>query len=146
MTYGHRSITILLLHHELGHRFTHDVRTSEDDTLLTAGLDIVALQQGDDAEGRSRDEARQTDGHASHVDGMETIHILTIVDSLNNLLLVDVLGQGQLNDETIHILVLIELINTSQQLGLRDIILETDKCALKATSLAGQHLVFYVSF
>ena len=76
---------------------------------------------------------------------METIDILTIVDSLDNLLLIDVLGQWQLNDESVDIVVLVQFINTCQKLCLCDISLEADQCALKTTSLAGQHLVLYIS-
>ena len=48
---GDSGVAILLLHHELGHGLANDILAAEDDTLLTAGLDIIALQQGNDAEG-----------------------------------------------------------------------------------------------
>ena len=38
---------------------------------------------------------------------METVDILTIVDGLDNLLLVDVLGQGELHDKAVDIVVLV---------------------------------------
>ena len=144
MTYGDSSIAILLLHHELSHRLTNDVGTSKDDALLTTGLDVIALQQGNDAQRRCRNEARQTNRHTAHVDGMETVDILTIVDGLDNLLLVDVLGQGELNDKAIDIVVVVQFVDTSQQLGLCDVVLKTNQCALEATSLASQNLIFNI--
>ena len=56
---------------------------------------------------------------------MEAIHILAIVDSLDNLLLVDMLGQRQLHDEAIYISILIKLLNLSKKLCLGNIVLET---------------------
>ena len=120
-------ITILLLHHQLSHRLTNDVRTSEDDTLLAAGLNVITLQKRDDTKRGGRDETRQTNRHTSHVDGMETIDILTIVNRLDDLLLVDMLRQGQLHDEAIDIVVLIQLIDTSQQFCLCDVSLKTNQ-------------------
>ncbi len=114
MTYSDSRIAILLLHHELGHRFAHNVRATQNDALLTAGLDVVAFQQRNDAQRRSRDEARQANSHTTHIDGMETVYILAIVDSFDDLLFVDMLGQRKLHDKAINIIVLIELIDTSQ--------------------------------
>ena len=39
---------------------------------------------------------------------METVDILAIVDGLDDLLLVDVLGQGELHDKTVDIVVIVE--------------------------------------
>ena len=109
MADGHGGIAILLLHHELSHGLTHNVRAAEDDTLLAAGLNAVTLQQRDDAEGRGRDETRQADGHATYVDGVESVHVLAIVDGFDDFLLRDVLGQWELHDEAIHVGVFVEL-------------------------------------
>ena len=75
---------------------------------------------------------------------METIHILTVVDGLDDLLLVDMLGQGQLHDETIDIVVLVQLIDTSQQFSLCDVSLEADERRFETTGLAGQHLILHI--
>ena len=76
---------------------------------------------------------------------METVDILTIVDGLDDLLLIDMLRQRQLYDEAVDIVVLIQFIHTSQEFGLGDVILKTDKCGLEATSLAREYLIFNVS-
>ena len=75
---------------------------------------------------------------------METVDILTVVDGLNNLLLVNMLGQGQLHDETIDITIAVQIIHTGQQFFLSDVILNTDERRLETTGLAGQHLILYV--
>ena len=48
---GDGGVAVVLLHHELCHRLAHDVAPAEDDAFLAAGLDAVALEQGDDAQG-----------------------------------------------------------------------------------------------
>ena len=55
----------------------------KDDTFLSTGFHMITFQQLKDSLRRGRDIARQTDSHTSHIDRMETIHILTIVYRLN---------------------------------------------------------------
>ena len=57
---------------------------------------------------------------------MESIYILAVVDSLDNLLLVDVLWQWQLNDESINIVVLVQLVNTCQQFLFGNVVFKAD--------------------
>ena len=60
------------------------------------------LQQSENAKWSSRDKARQTNSHSSHIDRMEAIHILAVIYSHRNLLLINVLRQRQLHDEAIN--------------------------------------------
>ena len=73
---------------------------------------MIASEQRQYAERRCRDKARQTNSHATHIDGMEAIHVLTIVDGLDDLLLVNVLRQGQLHDEPVNITVAVQAVHT----------------------------------
>ena len=75
---------------------------------------------------------------------MEAIDILMIVNSLDDLLLVDVLRQRKLNDEAVHTGVLIQLLHFSQQRRLRDVVLETKKGALESTLLARAYLIINI--
>ena len=68
---------------------------------------------------------------------METIDILAVVDSLDNLLFVDMFGQGQLYDEAIDIAIAIQVVDTGQQLVFCHVILEADERRFEATGLAG---------
>ena len=94
VAHGHRRVAVLLLHHELCHGFAYDVAAAQDDALAPAGLDVVAAEQFKDAFRRGGDVAGQSDGHASHVDGVEAVHVLAVVDGLDDLLFRDVLRQG----------------------------------------------------
>ena len=146
MAHGNRGISILLLHHQLGHRLAHDVASAQDNTLLTAGFYLIMLQQGEDSKRSSRDETRHTQRHSTHIHGMEAIHILAIVYRHGNLLLVDVLRQRQLHDETIHVSILVELIYTQQKLLLSNILLKTDQRRFESALFACQHLVLHIGF
>ena len=85
---GNSTIAILLLHHELGHGLSDDVASPEHDTLLSRCLYIVMAQQRKYTQWSRRDEAWQAYRHATNVDGMKSVNILTIVDSHNDFLLV----------------------------------------------------------
>ena len=45
VTYSHRRVTILLLHHQLCHRLAYDVASAENNTFLARRLDIITLKQ-----------------------------------------------------------------------------------------------------
>ena len=75
---------------------------------------------------------------------MEAIHILTVVYSLNHLLLTDVRRQGELYDKAIHIGVLIETVHMLQEFLFGGIVLQMDEGALEPTCFTCQHFVFYI--
>ena len=144
VAHGDGAIAILLLHHKLRHRLAHDVAATEHYALLAGCLNAVTLEQRHDAKRCGRDEARQSDGHATHVDWMKSVNILAIVDGFNYLLLVDVARQRQLHDKSVYVGIAVEFVDTSQQLFLGDIILISDECRLEATLLTSQNLVLDV--
>ena len=77
---------------------------------------------------------------------MEAIHILAIVNSLYDFLLVNMLRQGQLHDKAIYIGIVVEFVHTCQQLIFRHVVFKTYQGRFEATSLTCQHLVFHVCF
>ena len=107
VTNGYRCVAELLLHHQLSHWLAHDVRTAEYHTLLATGLYLIVLQQRQNTQRCSRDKARQADSHSPHIDRMESIHILAIINRLDDFLLIDMFRQRQLDDEAIHVFILI---------------------------------------
>ena len=141
VTDRHRSVSVLFLHHELSHRLANDIAATENHTFLTGGLNMIMLQKREDAERGSRDKARQADSHTAYIDGMEAIHIFLIVDSHDDLLLIDMLREGELYDEAIDIRIFIEPVDASQKLFLRHVILVTDERRLEATLLTGNDFV-----
>ena len=62
---------------------------------------------------------------------METVYILTVIDGLDDLLLIDMLRQRQLYDKPIDISIFVEAVDTCQQFLLTDGILETNQGALE---------------
>ena len=95
--------------------------------MFTASVNVVATEQLDDTGGSSRDKSGQTYRQATHVDGVETIDILAVVDSLDNLLLMDVGRQGQLYDETVDVIVGVEFVYLVEEFFLADAFVETNE-------------------
>ena len=58
---------------------------------------------------------------------MEAVHVLAVVNSLDNLLLRDVLWQRQLDDESVYIGILVEFVNLGKKLLFGDVVLEAEK-------------------
>ena len=58
---------------------------------------------------------------------METVHILTVVDGFNHFLLGDMLGQGKLYDETVHIRILVQFAYLGEQFLFSNVCLVADK-------------------
>ena len=110
---GYGGVAILLLHHELSHRFAHDIAATKDDALLAARRYLVTAKQLQDALWRGTDVTRQTDCHSSDIDGMETIHIFLIVNGFDDFLFADVLGQRKLHDEAIDGCILVETMSST---------------------------------
>ena len=78
--------------------------------------------------------------------GMEAVYVLAVVDGLDDLLLIDMLGQRELHDEAIDIGILVQFVNTGQKLLFGDVVLKADEGALEATGLTGQHLILHIRF
>ena len=76
---------------------------------------------------------------------MESVHILAVVDGHDHLLLVDMLGQRQLHDKAVHVLVFVELLHLREQFLFLHVILEADERRSETAGLASQHLVLHVS-
>ncbi len=128
VAHGHCGIAgIGLLHHQLSHGLAHDVRTSKHYAVLALGLDMVALQQVHDAHRCSAHEAGKTDGKTSNVDWMKSVHILAVIDSLNDLLAVDVLRQRKLHNEAIDLGILVQFVHLGKEFLFGDITLETNQ-------------------
>ena len=146
VAYGDGSIAILLLHHQLSHWLAYDVASAQNDAFLATGLNIVMLQQGEDTERSGRDETRHAERHSAHVYRVESVYILAVIYCHGYLLLIDVLRQRKLNDESVNIIILVQLVYALQELFFGNILLITDEGRLESTLLAGQHLVFHIGF
>jgi hypothetical protein len=128
----------------LSHRFTHDIAAPEYNAVLPSGLYIVPLEELNDSLRGGRDEAGETNAHLPYIDGVETVYVLTWIDSLNYLLFVDVLGQGELDDEACDGWIFIKVMNLGEQSLLSDIVLESDEGGAEAHLLTGLNLRGYI--
>jgi hypothetical protein len=77
---------------------------------------------------------------------METIYVLFRQDGFGDLLLIDVLGQGQLNDESVNSGIVVQLVHHAEQFFLGDSVFKLEQSALETACLASKYLVADVCF
>ena len=116
-----------LVQKELRHRLPDDVATAEDDAVLTSCLDLIAAQELDYSLWGSRDEARKADAHTPNIDRVEAIDILFWADRFDDALLIDVLGEGKLDDEAVNFGIAVETVDFAEELLFGDILFEADE-------------------
>ena len=143
---GDGGVAVLLLQHELHHRFAHDVAAPHYDALPAGGGDAVAPEEGEDAQWGGADEAGETDGEAANVDGVESVNVLAVVDGLDDFLAVDVAGEGQLDDEAVDASIVVELVDFAEEFGFADGVFETDEGTFKSAGFAGEYFIANVGF
>src|SRR5690606_8351563 len=95
-----------------------DVRAAKDDGVLAGDLDLTALQELHDSCRRGRHEGRVADQHTTHIFGMESIYILRWIDGVDDLFLVDVIGEGELDEDAVHRVVGVQALDDGKQLRL----------------------------
>src|SRR5215831_18510068 len=86
-------------------------------TTASRPASVNGLGKNHTAHRGARHERRQPTGKAALIDQMETVDILRWIDCGNDLLCVDLFGEGQLDQNTTDFLVGIEPGNESEQLG-----------------------------
>ena len=87
VAHGDGGVAVRALHHESGEGLAYDVGPPEDDDAAACGLHAVAAQEFEDALWSGGNVAGKSGKEAAGIDGMEAVHILAIVDGLNDPLL-----------------------------------------------------------
>lgn len=102
---------------------TYDnIAATDHDGFLALDLDAGGFQEGDDALGGARQEERLTGtfGHVANVDSVETIHILLIINCFHNSGFINVRRQRHLDKDTVHAVIVVQLLDLLKQFELRD--------------------------
>ena len=94
---------------------SHDIGAAHDDAVLPRRVDPVLLQHPHDARRGAGLEASLPDHQLPHVEGVEAVHILVRPDGQQNGLLVQVSGQGQLDQDPVDVLPPIQGLHQLQQ-------------------------------
>ena len=94
-----------------GHGPTDDIGLTDDEGVEALQVAARALQQGHHPLGRAGAQQGHAQGQPTDVVGMEAIHVLGRQDALDDLLLVDVVRQGQLDQDAVDRLPGIEVVN-----------------------------------
>jgi hypothetical protein len=93
---------------EDGGRFPDDVAASHDDGVLPRKRNLFVVEHGEDPVRRARQERGPPREEASGVHGMEAVDILGRIDRLDHLRFVDLLREGELDEDPVDGVVGIE--------------------------------------
>ena len=111
----HGSVAVQQQH---GNGNADDVAATNNNRVLSCDLHTVPIEQLDASLGSARHEQRFTalHGQLTNVEGMETIHVLLDGDGVQDSLFVDVLGERQLNEDSVDFGVGVQLYHHLEQL------------------------------
>ena len=107
--------------------------------MLAGCFNVVSFEQLYNTVRRSAYITGQVQYHTAYIYRVKTVHILCGRDGFQDLVLVDVTGQGQLYNKPIDIRIVIEIVNGLQQLFFGYIIRVTDERGFDAHIFAGLH-------
>ena len=107
--------------------------------------DTIPLKQGHDACRGRWNKTGQTQCQISHVDGMETIDIFLRSNGLGDGLGIEVVGEGELNNEPIDVWVFVQAADNLKQFRLLNVCRPHNQGAFKPHARTAAHFVVYVS-
>ena len=105
---GDRSVCV---EQEHCHRLTHDIGATDDHALFAAHVDSALFKQYHNARRGTRKEIVISDHDLTHVIGVECVNVLFGLDLEEHLGFVEVLGERQLNENSVDLIVVIKSFN-----------------------------------
>src|SRR5690606_25862072 len=130
--------------HKDAHRRTDDFASSNNDTMFSLGLNIVALKQLKDSKRCCSHIRWQVFGHPAHIHGMEAIHIFFRFDLISYFLNRNMGWKWQLNNKTIDIPIIVDLLHDLQKCFFRYICIKSFKGRSKSTLFASLYLTAHI--
>ena len=106
------------LQQEVRHRLADDVAAADHHGPRTVELDVMLLEQRHHAARRRGDERRPSEVELAGVERMEPVDVLRRRDRADHLLLVDVVGQRQLDEDRVDVVRAFSSASLCEQLGL----------------------------
>ena len=120
------------------HRFSHDVGAANDHGVPAGRIDAAAQQELLHAiRRRGPEPGRIPDGDFAHVRGVEAVDVLAGIDAQQHEMLVDVLGERQLNQDAVDLGIGVEAIDEREQVCLARLLGQADGLVMEARLSAG---------
>jgi hypothetical protein len=104
------------VHEQKRHGFADDVAAAEDHGVRAFDRNIIAAQNFHAAGGRTRDEAGSAADQTTEIYGMKAVDVFCGIDSFENALGVDLGREGKLNENPVHSVVIVQLLDEAQHL------------------------------
>lgn len=126
---GNGSVGVL---EEVADGAAHDITTTEDNSVLALQLNTGLGEKSHDTLGGAWDEmgVAAALGKLTNVESTETVDILLVGNGRSDVVLGDVLGEGQLDKHAVDTGVVVELDYLGNKLGLGGILVELDQLGL----------------
>ncbi len=141
MTDGDSSIGV---HEEKSHGLADDVAAAEDDGVGAFDLDVVAAQNFHAARGSAGNQAGASADEPAEVDGVEAVHVFGGIDGFQDALGIDLRGKRELNQNTVDVVVAIQIFDDSKHFESPNGGGRGDESAGEADLLAGRDFAFHV--
>ena len=107
----HRAI---IAQQQLGHRFAHDIRSTDDDRFQPGKVAEVIAQQHLTAKRRARHQPRTTCRQQPGIDDVEAVDVLRRINCRQNALGADMGGQGELHQDAVNCRITVQGIDERQ--------------------------------
>ncbi len=91
-----------------------DVAPSHDNGILPLNFYVIPLHKLDDSEGRTGLMKGITGKEATHVIGMEAVHIFPGINGIDNCIWINMLREGKLHQDAVNLAIPIEFIDYCQ--------------------------------
>ncbi len=113
---GHGAVA---LEQKRGHRLADDVGAADDHRLLAGQIADGVLEHQDAALRRAGNEGLAAGPQAAGIDDVKAVDVLVRIDGIDHGIGIDLVGQGELDQDAVDAVVGVELFDQRQQLGLR---------------------------
>ena len=104
------------VHEEEGHGFADNVAAAEDDGVGAFDGNIVATEDFHAAGGSAGDEAWAAADQTAQIYGMKAVDVFRGIDGFENALGIDLGREGKLNQNAVHVIVVVEVAHKTQHL------------------------------
>ena len=128
------------------HGSADDIAAADDDGMFATGVDLIVFEEQEDAVRGGGDEGGQSLDHFPDVDGVKAVDVFGGVDGVDDIVVGNMPGQGQLYQDTVYVEIVVEVFDDGEETVLADIIFQPEQGGFEAYFCAGFHLCAYVGF
>ena len=128
------------------HGSADDIAAADDDGMFATGIDLIVFEEQEDTVRGGGDEGGQPLDHFPDVDGVKAVDVFGGMDGVDDIIVGNMPGQGQLYQDTIYVEIVVEVFNDGKEAVLADIAFQPEQGGFEAYFCTGFHLCAYIGF